>query len=266
MKLLVFCEAHADFLTASALVDRVLHDEGPDWVSDLLRSHPESIREWASDGYGKEFFDIHKLEAYRRDLGNVRFMPGHFDGKPGAVGAQTARNAFAIAREVGKRDPSTRLEAVFIVWDMDDQGEIRRTGLAQARTETSRWASFQIVLGCPDPMREAWVLAGFEPESDQERARLGELRRELGFSPCDEAHQLDAKDEQAKRNPKRVLRRLTGDDREREARCLTEAPLERLRERGVASGLRAFLEEVKARVVPLCQGSPASSRYARPQE
>ncbi len=56
-----------------------------------------------------EFFDIHKIEAYRRDLGDVRFMPGHFDGKPGAAGAQAARNAFAIAREVGKRDPSTRL-------------------------------------------------------------------------------------------------------------------------------------------------------------
>ncbi|AUX44745.1 uncharacterized protein SOCE26_062130 [Sorangium cellulosum] len=103
MRLLAFCEAPADFLTASTLLDRVLQDEGPLWVSDLLRSHPESIREWTNDERGKSFFDIHKLEAYRRDLGNVRFMPGHFDGKPGAAGAQAARNAFTIAREIGKR-------------------------------------------------------------------------------------------------------------------------------------------------------------------
>ncbi|WP_437720603.1 hypothetical protein [Sorangium sp. So ce861] len=255
MRLLLFCEAAADFRTVSALVDRVLHDEGPAWVRDLMPSHPEAIRAWVSDGQGRTFFDVHHLEAYRRDLQNVRFMPGHFDGKPGAAGAQTARNAFAIAREVKKRDPAAGVDAVFFVWDMDDQGEARRQGLAQARDEASRLATFRIVLGCPDPMREAWVLAGFEPASDEERARLDEVRRELGFSPCQEAHRLRAKEEQAERSPKRVIRKLTGGDPEREARCSTDAPLARLREHGVGSGLHAFLQEVKERVAPLCDGA-----------
>ncbi|WP_437282130.1 hypothetical protein WME90_16665 [Sorangium sp. So ce375] len=252
MKLLMFCEAQADFRTTSALVDRVLREEGPDWVADLLPSHPEAVFQWAQDGPGRDFFDIHKLDLYRRQLGNVRFPQGHFDGEPGAPGAQMARNAFTIVRELVRREPSTGVDAVFLVWDMDDQGDLRRRGLAQARAEASRWAPFRIVLGCPDPMREAWVLAGFEPESDEERARIDELRRELGFSPCDEAHRLHAKDEQAKLSPKRVVRFLTADDFEREMRCSTKAPLDQLRERGLASGLRAFLEELKEHVVPLC--------------
>ncbi|HSO00049.1 MAG TPA: hypothetical protein VLS89_17265 [Candidatus Nanopelagicales bacterium] len=256
MRLLVFCEAGADFRTTSALVDRVLHDEGPAWVADVLPAHPEAIREWVSDGQGNQFFDIHYLDKYRRQFKDVRFAYGHFDGKPGAAGAQMARNAFFIARAVAKQDASTGLAAVLLVWDMDDQGEERRLGLAQARDEASRREKFQIVLGCPDRMREAWVLVGFEPESDEERARLEELRRELGFSPCDEAHRLDAKDEHAKRSPKRVLAKLMAGDAEREARCSTGAPLAQLRERGEQSGLRAFLDEIRNLVVPLCSAPP----------
>jgi hypothetical protein len=44
VRLIVFCEAPADFQTTTALVDRVLHSEGPAWVADLVHSHPESIR------------------------------------------------------------------------------------------------------------------------------------------------------------------------------------------------------------------------------
>jgi len=255
VRLLAFCEAAADFRTATSLVDRVLRDEGPTWIADVVDPYPEAVREWLNDPHGKSFFDIHRLTEYTKQLGNMRVPQGYFDGKPGAPGALMARTAFHIVREMLKRGPSAgRLEtvdAVLIVWDMDDQGDGRRQGLAQARAEASRWAPFRIVLGCPDPMREAWVLAGFEPASDEERARLDELRRELGFSPCEEAHRLDAKDEQAKRSAKRVVRLLTGDDAAREERCWTEPPMDRLRARGAGSGLGAFLDEVKNDLVPL---------------
>lgn len=58
MRLLVFCEAPADFRTTSALVVRMLHEEGPAWVADLLPSHPEAVFQWANDGPGKDFFDL----------------------------------------------------------------------------------------------------------------------------------------------------------------------------------------------------------------
>jgi hypothetical protein len=252
VRFVLFCEAPADFRTASALVDRVLHEHAPSWVGDLLSSFPESVRAWAQDGHGREFFDIHNLDTYRRNIDGLRFQQGHFDGKPGAADAQSARNAFTIIRALNKRRPTEEIGVVFFVRDMDDQGDSRRKGLEQARSEASRQPSFAIVLGCADRMREAWVLAGFEPESDEEAARLEETRRELGFCPCEDAHLLDAVRENAKGSPKRVVRHLIAKNGVREERCWTEAPLERLKARGEASGLRAFLAEIRERVVPLC--------------
>ena len=248
MRLLVFCEAEGDFRTASGLVDRVLHEEGPTWVADLMGTHAEAIREWIGDGRGATFFDVHDLRHHEKRLG-VLVPQGHFDGKPRAPDAGMARRAFAITRELRKREA---VDAVLLVRDMDHQGKERRAGLDQARTEALRWASFAIVLGWADPMREAWVLAGFEPESDDEREQLRTLREELGFHPCEAAHELGARNEQAKRSPKRVLGELTAGDPDREARCWTHTPLDRLRARGVHSGLRAFLDEVKHHLVPRC--------------
>ncbi len=248
VRLLVFCEAEGDFRTAAGLVDRVLREEGPAWVADLIDAHPEAIREWIGDGLGPQFFDVHDLSHYEKTL-KVLVPQGHFDGKPRAPDARMARRALYIAREVRKRQA---VDAVLIVRDMDDQGKERRVGLDQARVEARRWAPFAIVVGWADPMREAWVLAGFEPESDEERDRVRKLREKLGFHPCEAAHELGAKNEQAKRSSKRVLGKLTLDDKDREARCWTHAPLDWLRSRGEQSGLRAFLDEVKEHVVPLC--------------
>jgi hypothetical protein len=73
---------------------------------------------------------------------------------------------------------------------------------------------------------------------------------------CEEAHRLTAKDEQATRSAKRVVRSLTNHDDAREERCWTETPVERLRARGEGSGLRAFFDEVKTGVVPLLNRHP----------
>jgi hypothetical protein len=259
VKLVLFCEAAADFRTASALVDRVLGEHGPDWVRALVPSDPQvmlGVREWLSDGEGREYFDLHRIDDYKRSLQNVRFPHGHFDGKPGAAGALMARNAFFLVRERAKRDPAREVDAVVLVWDMDAQPVERRAGLKQAREAALPWAPFAIVLGCPDRMREAWVLAGFEPESKEEHARLEELRKELGFSPCHEGHRLSGLDEDRRRQPKNVVDRLTDEDFEREERCWREAPLDRLRERGAYNGLGTFLDEVKDRLVPLFEPTP----------
>lgn len=115
-------------------------------------------------------------------------------------------------------------------------------------------------LRLPGPAREAWVLAGFNPCDDTERARLDELRRELSFSPIEHAHRLRDKNDGALRDIKRVLRVLTGGIPDREERCWTEPPLTSLRARGVDSGLTAFLEEVQAILLPLLVPSAAPYR------
>jgi hypothetical protein len=247
MRLVAFCEARADFEVAADLVDRVLRDRGPDWVTDTLDAAPDAIRSWHGDGDGRAFFVLRDLTKYVDAL-NVRVPHGHFSGKPGAADAVMGRTALAIVRALVKQ--GAEVDAVLVIRDLDDQ-PARRTGLEEARDEAQHWAPFRIVVGCANPKREAWVLCGFEPETPDEHRHLADLRRELGFQPHTHAHQLDAKNEQAKRSAKRVLHILTGGDREREQRCWNEAPLDGLRDRGAGCGLGDYLDEIERHILPL---------------
>lgn len=258
MRLVAFCEAPADFRLASGLVDRVLREAGPPWVVDNFES-PEIIRTWQSDGFGNAHFDLHKLNRYMDNL-QIRSVRGHFNGRPGGAGASMARKAFLIARALRKQLPDEPIDAIVLVWDMDQQRDQRSEAVAAARDEARQWAAFQIVCGFPDPEREAWVLAGFDPCNDTERAQLDELHRELGFSPVLDAHRLRDKTAGTSRNIKRVLSVLTGHAPEREERCWTEPSLATLRARGTASGLAAFLDELDAILLPLLDPSPAGHR------
>jgi hypothetical protein len=242
---------------ASGLVDRVLRESGPPWVADNLES-PEVIRTWQPDGFGHAHFDIHDLNRYMDEL-NVRSVRGHFNGQPGGAGASMARKAFLIARAFSKKVPGEAIDAVVLIRDTDQQRDERPDGVEAARSAARQWAPFQIICGFPDPEREAWVLAGFDPCDDAERARLEELHRDLGFSPVLDAHRLRDKSAGAPRNIKRVLRVLAGHDPDREERCWTEPPLATLRARGTDTGLAAFLAEIDAVLLPLLD--PGSARH-----
>lgn len=246
IRLLVFCEAEADFRTIAGLVDRVLREEGPGWLKDHLESYPlADVRGWVGDGGGREFFNLHYVSRYARER-NVQLPHNRFNGRRGAAGYLTARTAFLVARHEAKKFGP--IDAVILVWDADDHGDERREGMEQARMTALPEGCFRIVLGCPDLEREAWVLAGFEPENKAEREQLDRERRGLTFCPCAEAHRLRDKKDQATRSPKRVLAALTAEVLAREERCWTEAPLDRLRERGGGSGLQVFLVELKTAV------------------
>ena len=248
MRLLAFCEAPDDFRIAADLVDRALREAGPGWVGDVLDTAPEAVLTWGSDGAGRTFFDLHKLRTYTEQLA-VRPPYGHFDGSPGGHGALMARTVFWIVRSLLKRGEA--VDAVVLIWDMDNAPRARRAGLAQAEAEANQWAPFRIVIGCPNAMREAWVLAGFEPEHADEEALLADVRRDLGFAPNVEPHRLDSNDELAKRNAKRVLRILTGGDKDREVRCWTATRLETMRTRGGENGLRDYLDAIERQLLPL---------------
>ncbi|HEX2688715.1 MAG TPA: hypothetical protein VHN14_18965 [Kofleriaceae bacterium] len=239
----------------SALIDHVLREHAP-WISDVLDVAPEGIRTWIGDGEGHDFFDLHRISAYARQH-LARVPQGHFNGQPGAPGALMARTTFSIARALSKSLGSEAIDGVVLVWDMDGHATDRKLGLDQARAEAQKLVPFRILLGCPDRMREAWVLAGFDPQSQDERDRLDHERQQLGFHPCAEAHLLTAADELAKRSAKRVLAVLTGGAWEREAQCWSQSALATLRERGMHSGLVKFLAEIEERLVPLSAAAPA---------
>lgn len=245
MKLVAFCEATGDFRLLAGLIDRVLREKGPHWVADSV----DVIRTWHPDGLGREYFDLHKLDQYVDRLG-VRVPHGHFDGRSGGAGALMARTVFWIARTLHRQNPDEPVEVVVLVWDVDAQSEARPAGVEAARDEARGWAPFQILCGFPDPEREAWVLAGFDPCEDGERACLDRLQAELGFSPVLHAVRLRGGKGDS-RDIKRVLGELTSDDSDREARCWIEASLETLRARGANTGLAAFLDEIETVLVPL---------------
>lgn len=237
----------------AGLVDRVLREAGPAWVVDNLDT-PGVIRTWHPNGSGHSYHDIHRLSGHEdelRDRGlRVRRVRGHFDGRPGEPGSAMARKAFLIVEALNRHTPDEPIDAVVLLWDTDEQQAERPEGVKAARDEARQWARFEIVCGFPDPEREAWLLAGFEPCDHAERQRLDDLHRDLGFSPVLEARRLRDKAHGVHRNIKRVLESLIGADLDREARCWLEPSFATLRERGTATGLSAFLDELEA-VLPL---------------
>jgi len=259
MRLLAFCEAPADFRLTAGLVDRVLREQGPSWVVDNF-DMPEVIRVWHPDPSGRAYFDLHTLNEYMDRL-SVPTTRGYFNDRPGGAGSSMVRKALRIVRALSKRQPDESIDAVVLVWDMDQQPDGRRAGVALARDEARGWAAFQVVCGFQDPEREAWVLAGYDPCDEAERALLAELHDALDFSPVVHAARLRDKSAGAARNIKRVLGRLTRDDPDREERCWTDPPLATLRERGGESGLADFLDEIEHILLPLLD--PRVSHQAR---
>lgn len=227
-------EAQADVETASDLADREILDA----VRWLDEEQLPLLREWVSNVEGELLSWKHMKRLAAAAGIRVR---GHFDGRPGEPDAAAARRAI---RFVLHSFPS--VDAIVLVRDQDDQPD-RKDGLEQARKSAT--AQLEVVIGFAIVERESWVLAGFVPRDDDEKRRLLDERKHLGFNPCEASHKLSAcKDDKAKKNPKRVLSTLCAEDRERERQCWRETSLETLKARGEENGLVAFLNEVRSRL------------------
>jgi len=264
VRIILFCEAAADARTATTLIEETLchrvpwlqDSQGLDTWSDVaVRYHPDE------DAGNRPWFDVHRVVAHREELG-IKPSRGHFGGQPAKAGAKMLLSIARIVRALRmKAGPDSPIEALVLVWDMDRQGRDRVSGLKQARTDPSMPNDFEVLIGCPDPMREAWVLAGFSPSTAEEQQRLDDERQALGFAPNEHPHRLTASDEAAKKNPKRVVASLLGGvDPERDAECLSVRSPERwelLHTRGRECGLADFLDEIDATLVPRFDGRAA---------
>jgi hypothetical protein len=231
-------EAEADFHTATELADRVLM-EAIDWLDEYQIAYQ---REWVGTVPGGHRLTWKTIAKLARETGirahNVPF------GEPHKSDAAAARRAILYLKEA-----IPGLKAILLIRDQDNDPE-RRIGLEQARGQDH--GGMVIVVGLAVVTREAWVISGFDPQDGEETARLEAERQVLGFDPRLKSHELTAHgDDQATRSPKRVLWRLSGDNRERERSCWTDTPLERLRKWDGENGLAAYLHEVRDRLAPL---------------
>jgi hypothetical protein len=244
--IVLVCEGPTDPRVARGFAERVLQEKVGHW-DDLTASdiHPdwqglrasENRLEW--DNVPREYVNA-----------GLRKRHGHFDGDlPGEPDARAGRKALAL---VSHFRPDAF--AVVLLRAADDQPE-RLLGLNQARTEHEGQPNpLKVVIGVAKPNREAWVLLGFQPKNDTERNRLEALKQQNSFDPTREPHRLRAKDEGDTRNGKFVLKKLTGNNFAREEPCWSETSLEILQTNGEPCGLKAYLEEVESRLVPVFLG------------
>jgi len=136
-----------------------------------------------------------------------------------------------------------RPRPAFILFSRDTDNDMARwDSLRDVQREHGD--AIAIRLAVQHPKIEAWLLNGFEPENEPEKARLRGSAKRLGFDPTKRAERLTARGNKGKRNAKSVLKELTGDDPERRDRCWQQTALAVLRERGIETGLAEFLDQI----------------------
>jgi hypothetical protein len=237
----VVCEADADRRTACELADRILC-HNVEWIEPEVL---DSYRRWRGFGGGEMYLKVSRVWSVAKEH-NIK-AHGHFGDKPGAPDARVARTAFLLLRE---SDPQPH--AILFIVDTDND-PTRIEGCKQAREfawQGQPWP-FEIILGLPHPKRECWVLSGYVPSDETEKARLDRTRPDLGFDPCVDSHLLIAKHIADKKSAKRVLASLIEGDASREQSCWQNCDLQTLMGRGAQNGLADFLAEVKDHLVPL---------------
>lgn len=111
-----------------------------------------------------------------------------------------------------------------------------------------------VVVGMQHTELECWLLAGFDPQSEVEKARLDEICRGddpgIGFDPRVLSKNLTATGPDDKKlSSKRVLRHLIGDNKSRAMDGLHHAKHKMLKSRGKGNGLAYFLEDIEQRLV-----------------
>ncbi len=239
----VSCEDNAHYEAVSTLTDRVLTDR-VEWLRDQL----PHCRIWHQADPHRPWFSFRHALIDARPL-KLR-VHGHFDDAPGMLDARRARTQLLLWKQL--RDQGTRLDVVIIARDLDHK-EDGHGGLDQA-IGASPWP-FTVLVAWFQPEAEAWFIGGFEPRTPAERDLLAKYRQKLGFCPVQQAHRLLSTRDDSKKDAKVVCAALTEDDRQRRSQCL-QTHLAILRKHGEHTGLRDFLDQLDARVVPLFSAGP----------
>lgn len=226
-RVIVFCEAEADFQAARLLIERTVPQAQFEW----LGLGDRQFVKWTEL---KQHFDRLPLRVRRRTHGK-----GSGEGKQ-------ARKALILVRLL-----RLSVDAIVMMRDADgcDRRPLMERSVLEAQ-ERATTAGAPVVLGIPIEELEAWYLVGFEPRDADERAWLKTEARKIGRDPIGLAHTLNPKREHHAASTKRVLNALTAGSQDRQRACLSDTSLASLKSRGGPTGLTAFLTEVEAVFAP----------------
>lgn len=242
-----------------AVVGQAALAAGRGWIADNLEHDPVFH---GDEDLGAVCPGLRYTSSIRIDLRDVDLLRiagrrvktrGFLDGRPQSPEAHKWR---LILLKLLSAEP----DVVLVAKDTDGDAS-RLAGLEQVlEFFRARDATRVIILAAPHQDAESWLVAGFDPDAPREHKALEVVCRELGFDPRQQPERLTAHPNDARTDAKRVLRRLLllADD----SLALTPDELagnrdrllgdvSRLERRGAGTGLRAFLDELQHRVVPV---------------
>jgi hypothetical protein len=242
LRALVFAEDALGMTLARDLCDRVVIERGPDWLADLWRAPGirESQREWS----GIDRAEPWTTWTSAKELAPRRRLATH------ALGM---RGYSLVAYRAARLAATVPWNPHVVVLCIDTQGDDAKRaemldGLRKARVDDLPFA-----LAVAHQESEAWVVAGFVPENNAEKAVLRELEAEHGFAPTQEPHRLTPNRLTDPHDAKRVCASLfpEGTRSPRAERCWLDASLDDLKHRGARTGLCEYLVDVERVVLPL---------------
>jgi hypothetical protein len=251
VKFLLICEGEGDDEDLKALTVRVLQEEHL-WLVGLDRLE-EPLPSWLEYEPGRGFLrwsDIDKACDARKVPRVQRLGRG--------LGYRAALRAFRLLSALPALELRDGLRVVMV--HDSDRVDGWQESLELARTDwlgamRGDGVDADVALGIAHPEHEAWVLVAFEPRDTQEKGRLEELRRRLGFDPTTQGDRLTSGRETSPKDAKKTLRELCPDADRRRA-LMREAPLQRLRSCGGSTGLSAFLDELRLYAASAFRRSP----------
>jgi hypothetical protein len=247
LEFVIVVENESDARHLCELADRVFVASSA-WIDE---THLEHLRKWRGLEPGasctrwterKSLRDAYNLPRYRRRGSN----------EPQGIAYAESRMIIALAERIQRK---RRIDALVLFKDLDNQPE-RRDGMLQARAEVSE--QILIVIATPKWKREAWILNGFECLNQREQEQLNIVIQRPGFDPRLNAENLHHGTSQ---DSKIILEELIQDHPKgakrfaRVQRCWVETPLDTLLERGKATYLSDYLDEVRSLLLPLLDPS-----------
>ncbi|WP_437715080.1 hypothetical protein WMF45_00860 [Sorangium sp. So ce448] len=164
-------EDNGHHAAVTRLTDRVLEGR-VEWFQPETR---DELRGWRGPTQVHAYWALKNAFHDARSLGLP--IRGDFGGEPAQLEAGMIRAQLLLWKRAHLG--GERIDVVFIARDTDGK---RRLAGAQQAASHGDW-EFRIVLAYPEPEIEAWYIAGFEPATEDERARAEEQKLQLGFSP-----------------------------------------------------------------------------------
>jgi hypothetical protein len=258
VRIFIACEDRHHAFVAQWLVDEMVvgsidwlreFDLDPDqpagfWKSDDRKT---SGRLWAGRDEGEEWFDLHgwkdalaDLKIGRRDLN----LHGHVAGRPAGPDVKMVRACLLLAQHLAGADVAV------IVRDVDTEPE--RCGALLQLREANLVPGLIAITGYAVPEVEAWFLAGFRANSEDESDRIRQASQRLSFDPTREPHKLSSQGHPPDRDAKDVFHEVLGasaTERDCWKRCM-KGLLETVDDRGRGCGASSFLDSIRRDLLP----------------